>query len=233
MPVPVAKTLTGATVFDRVFGAPRQGSVSADYARVKMTTRRLMLCAAAVLATACTRVVDGTVAAEFGAVPNLSGVDVERVLLDQSRMQAITGGDEHLTIIPSMDATSPVDIDTLARTAPPECRFVYADSATFGPDIEAFHKTTFQDPPHGGLISEGAAAYRDADTARRAFAALVTTVRSCADSSAGFGLGRHLATPTTGRCRPGPATAGAITCSSRWCWSKSPTAGFRTRCRRS
>ena len=62
-------------------------------------------------------------------------------------MQAITGGGEHLTIIPSMDGTSPVDIDTLAHTAPPECRFVYADTATFGPDIETFHKTTFQDPP--------------------------------------------------------------------------------------
>ena len=56
-------------------------------------------------------------------------------------MQAITGGGEHLTIIPSMDGKSPVDIDTLAKIAPPECRFVYADTATFGPDIEAFHKT--------------------------------------------------------------------------------------------
>ena len=146
-----------------------------------------MLCAAALLATACTRVVSGTVAAEFGT-PNRSTVDVERVLLDQSRMQAITGGDEHLTIIPSMDATSPVDIDTLARTAPPECRFIYSDTATFGRDIEAFHKTTFQDPPRGGLISEGAAAYRDTDIARRAFGALVAAVRSCADSSAGLGF---------------------------------------------
>jgi hypothetical protein len=54
--------------------------------------------------------------------------------------------------------------------------------------VETFHKTTFQYPPRGGLISEGAAAYRDADTARRAFGALVTTVRNCADSSAGLGL---------------------------------------------
>ncbi len=162
-----------------------------------------MLCAAAVLAAACTRVVDGTVAEEFGAASNLSGVDVARVLLDQSRMQAITGGGEHLTIIPSMDATSPVDIDTLAHTAPP-CRFVYSDTATFGPDIEAFHKTTFQDPPHGGLISEGAAAYRDAATARRAFGALVTTVRGCADSSAGLGLlGDWTADDRSLQTRPG------------------------------
>jgi hypothetical protein len=160
MPVPVAKTLTGEP-YSIALWARSARAGQRDYALITMTTRRMMLCAAALLATACTRVVDGTVAAEFGAAANLSGVDVERVLLDQSRMQAITGGDEHLTIIPSMDATSPVDIDTLARTAPPECRFVYADTATFGPDIEAFHKTTFQDPPHGGLISEGAAAYRD------------------------------------------------------------------------
>jgi hypothetical protein len=141
-----------------------------------MTARPLMLCAAALLSAACTRMVSGAAVPDFGARPNLSGVDVNRVLLDQSRMQAITGGGEHLTIIPSMDGDSPVDIDALAKTAPPECRFVYADTATFGSDIEAFHKTTYQDPPHGGLISEGAAAYRDAD------------VRRCADSSAGSGF---------------------------------------------
>jgi hypothetical protein len=148
--------------------------------------RRLLLCAAVLLATACSRVVGGVATSESGIAPN--GFDVGRVLLDQSRMQAITGGGEHLTIIPSMDATSPVDIDTLAQTAPPACRFVYAETVTFGPDVETFHKTTFQDPPHGGIISEGAAAYRDGDTARRAFGALVSTVRHCAGSSAGYGL---------------------------------------------
>jgi hypothetical protein len=147
-----------------------------------------MLCGVALLATACTRIVSGAALPEFGAGPNLSGVDVDRVLLDQPRMQAITGGGEHLTIIPSMDGDAPVDIDAFAQSAPPECRFVYADTATFGPDIEMFHKTTFQDPPRGGLISEGAAAYRDADTARRAFGALVATVRHCADSSVGAGF---------------------------------------------
>ncbi|WIM88176.1 sensor domain-containing protein [Candidatus Mycobacterium wuenschmannii] len=151
-----------------------------------MTTRWLTLCAAALLATACTRVVGGTPAAESSA--GAGGYDVQRVLLDQPRMQAITGGDEHLTIIPSMDTTSPVDVESLAQTAPPECRFVYAETATFGPDIETFHKTTFQDPPRGGLISEGAAAYPDAATARHAFGVLVTTVRGCAATSAGFGL---------------------------------------------
>lgn len=148
--------------------------------------RRLLLCAVVLLATACSRVVSGIATSESGIAPN--GFDVGRVLLDQSRMQAITGGGEHLTIIPSMDATSPVDIDTLAQTAPPACRFVYAETVTFGPDVETFHKTTFQDPPHGGIISEGAAAYHDGETARRAFGDLVSTVRNCAGSSAGYGL---------------------------------------------
>ena len=84
-----------------------------------LAVRPLALCCAALLAAACTRVVGGAAVPGFGAEPNLSGVDVDRVLLDQSRMRAITGADEHLTIIPSMDAKSPVDVDTLAQTAPP------------------------------------------------------------------------------------------------------------------
>src|SRR6201996_4003885 len=150
-----------------------------------MMARRLMLCAAALLAAGCTHIVGGTAVPGYGAAPNLSGVDVNRVLLEQSRMQAITGGGEHLTIIPSMDGDSPVDIDALAPSAPPECRFVFADSATFGPDVEEFHKTTFQDPPDGGLISEGAAAYRDPDTSHRAFAELVKLVYDCGSTELG------------------------------------------------
>ncbi|MGH3635816.1 sensor domain-containing protein [Mycobacterium sp.] len=149
-----------------------------------MRSRSLLACCAALLATACTRMVDGSAVLPFGAGA-LSGVDVDRVLLDQTRMRAITGADDRLTIIPSMDGKSPVDIDTFADTAPPQCRFVYAETATFGPDVESFHKTTFQYPPRGGLISEGAAAYRDAGTARHAFDVLVTTVESCATSSVG------------------------------------------------
>ncbi|MGH3522145.1 MAG: sensor domain-containing protein [Mycobacterium sp.] len=145
-----------------------------------VVVRPLVLCCAALLVAACSRMVSGAALPAFGAEPDTSGVDVDRVLLDQSRMQAITGDGDHLTIIPSMDGKSPVDIDTLAGTAPPACRFIYAETATFGPDVEAFHKTTFQDPPRSGLISEGAAAYRDADTAHHAFAALVATVRDCA-----------------------------------------------------
>lgn len=150
-------------------------------------TRPLLLCGAAVLLVACTRVVGGTAVAAFGTPERhgVHGVKVDKILLDQSRMRAITGAGEHLTIIPSMDGDRPVDIDALAQTAPQACRFVYAETATFGPDIQEFHKTTFQDPPDGALISEGAAAYRDADAARRAFGALVSTVGGCAGSSQG------------------------------------------------
>ncbi len=120
-----------------------------------------------------------------GPLRGVHGVSVDAILLDQSRMRAITGAGDHLTIIPSMDGTRPVDVDALADTAPQECRFLYAETATFGPDVEEFHKTTFQDPPDGALISEGAAAYPDVDTARRAFGALVTAVGNCADGSGG------------------------------------------------
>ncbi|MBV8861183.1 MAG: sensor domain-containing protein [Mycobacterium sp.] len=168
-----------------------------------VAARRLMLCCAALLAAACTRVVGGTGIPVLGAGP-APAVDVDQVLLDQPRMQAITGGGEHLTIIPSMDGKSPVDVDVLAQTAPPQCRFVFADTATFGPDIEEFHKTTFQNPPRGGLISEGAAAYRDAGTAHHAFDALVTTVHACADSSDGMGLvGAWSADDQSLQTRPG------------------------------
>jgi hypothetical protein len=153
-----------------------------------MTSRSLVLCCAALMAAACTRVVDGAAVAPFGTEPIIAGVDVDRVLLDQDRMRAITGADEHLTIIPSMDGKSPVDVDTLAQAAPTQCRFVFEDTATFGPDLEEFHKTTFQYPPRGGLISEGAAAYRDANTARHAFDALVATVQDCASTSSGAAL---------------------------------------------
>lgn len=164
-----------------------------------------LLCAVVALAASCTRVVDGAAVAGSGAGRRVvQGVDVDMILLDQSRMRAITGAGEHLTIIPSMDGTSPVDIDALADNAPRECRFIYAETATFGRDLEAFHKTTFQDPPDGALISEGAAAYRDADTARRAFGALVRTVGDCANGSSGqLYVGDWNADATSLRLRPG------------------------------
>ncbi|OBA59351.1 hypothetical protein A5647_16925 [Mycobacterium sp. 1100029.7] len=144
------------------------------------------MCGTVVLFAACTRVVDGTALPGYtGGARGVNGVNVDTILLDQSRMRAITGAGEHLTIIPSMDGSAPVDIDALAGATPQACRFLYAETATFGPDIEEFHKTTFQDPPDGALISEGAAAYHDAATAQHAFTALVSTVTNCADGSGG------------------------------------------------
>jgi hypothetical protein len=148
--------------------------------------RSLLLCGAVLLATACTRVVSGEAVPAFPGGPRgVQGVNVDTILLDQSRMRAIAGAGDDLTIIPSMDGIRPVDIDELADNAPRPCRFIFAETATFGPDLQEFHKTTFQDPPKGALISEGAAAYHDAGTARHAFSTLVTTVGDCATSSAG------------------------------------------------
>jgi len=169
-------------------------------------TQPLLLCGAVVLMAACTRVVSGTAVPAFGIPPRqgVNGVNVDAILLDQSRMRAITGAGEHLTIIPSMDGDYPVDIDALAETAPRACRFVYAETATFGPDVEEFHKTTFQDPPDGALISEGAAAYRDIGTALRAFGALVSTVGDCAAGAQGqLYVGEWKADAAALQVRPG------------------------------
>ena len=166
--------------------------------------RPLVFCCAALLAAACTRVVGGAaVSASSGGLPT-AGVDVDEVLLDQSRMRAITGAGDDLTIIPSMDGKQPVDVDTFVGTAPPQCRFVYAETAIFGPDVEQFHKTTFQDPPDSALISEGAAGYRDTGTVQHAFDTLVATVDGCAASSRGSWLvGNWTADKQSLRTRPG------------------------------
>ncbi|MDT5319617.1 MAG: hypothetical protein QOD88_2139, partial [Mycobacterium sp.] len=44
--------------------------------RMAVAARTLVLCCAALLAAACTRVLDGTALPAFGAEPNPSGVDV-------------------------------------------------------------------------------------------------------------------------------------------------------------
>jgi PknH-like extracellular domain len=173
--------------------------------QVGRLTRPLLLCGAVLLTAACTRVVGGLAVPAFGAAHRgVQGVNVDVILLDQPRMQAITGAGQHLTIIPTMDDTSPVDIDALADNLPRECRFLFAETATFGPDVQEFHKTTFQDPPDSALISEGAAAYPDTGTARRAFGTLVSTVGTCADDSAGqLFVGEWKADATSLRMRPG------------------------------
>jgi PknH-like extracellular domain len=161
---------------------------------------------AAMLAAGCAHTVSG-VAVRSTPGPDddsLSPVDVETVMLDQSQMRAITGAGDDLTIIPSMDGKLPVDIDQLAKTTPPQCQWIFEETRTFGPDVEEFHKTTFQNPPGGGLISEGAAAYRNPATARRAFDGLVDLVDGCSSTTLGpMFVGEWSATPDSVQMRPG------------------------------
>ena len=144
-------------------------------------------CAAVLVAAGCSDAVAGRA---LRAAPGIddesrSPVDVETLMLDQSQMRAITGAGDDLTIIPTMDGKLPVDIDQLAKTTPQQCQWIFEETKTFGPDVEEFHKTTFQNPPSGGLISEGAAAYRDPATARRAFDGLVALIDGCASTALG------------------------------------------------
>jgi hypothetical protein len=161
---------------------------------------------AAVLAAGCSQSITGTAvrAAQGLDEDSRSPVDVESVVLDQSRMRAITGAGEDLTIIPSMDGKVPVDIDPLVKSAPPQCEWLFAETQTFGPDVEEFHKTTFQHPPDGAQISEAVAAYRDPATARRAFDSLVTLVDGCGSTTLGPAfVGEWTATGDTVSTRPG------------------------------
>src|SRR5215211_4484485 len=166
----------------------------------------VMCCAAVVVAAGCSQVVGGQALRSEPGLDDesLSPVDVETLMLDQSQMRAITGTGDELTIIPSMDGKIPVDIDQLAKTAPRQCQWIFEETKTFGPDVEEFHKTTFQNPPRGGLISEGAAAYRDPATARRAFDDLVALVDGCASTTLGaMFVGEWSATPDSLQTRPG------------------------------
>ena len=143
--------------------------------------RTLLWCAAAVLVAGCSQTTSGSALRAIPGIDDdsMSPIDVETIMLDQSQMRAITGAGDDLTIIPTMDGKVPVDIEPLTDSAPPQCRWYFAETQTFGAEVEEFHKTTFQHPPDGGLISEGAAAYRDPPTARRAFDGLVELVKGC------------------------------------------------------
>ncbi|MGV0716466.1 sensor domain-containing protein [Mycolicibacterium sp. XJ662] len=141
----------------------------------------VLWCAAALVAAGCTQAISGSAVRAVPGIDDdsLSPLDVDTIMLDQAQMRAITGAGDDLTVIPTMDGKIPVDIDQFAESTPPQCRWVFAETQIFGPDIEEFHKTTFQHPPGGGLISQGAAAYRDPDTARRAFDNLVARADDC------------------------------------------------------
>ena len=146
------------------------------------------ICALTAALLGCTRLVGGAALPPIQPLVPDGAVDAGRIMLETPRMRAIVGAGEELTIIPTMDSSYPVDIDELAATVPPPCRFIYAETAVVGTGFTRFHKTTYQYPPKPGLISQGAAVYPDPDSARRAFDALVGTVAGCADSPAGLGL---------------------------------------------
>jgi hypothetical protein len=201
MPVAAAKTLTRITIFD-----PASLDLEGDAMPVSSARPLVVWCAAVMVASGCSQTVAGQ--AQRQALgpddQSRSPVDVETLMLDQESMRAITGAGDDLTIIPSMDGKVPVDIDQLAKTTPPQCQWIFEETQTFGRDMEEFHKTTFQNPPGGGLISEGAAAYRDPATARHAFDSLVGHVSDCESIPLGpMFVGDWNATPDSVQMRPG------------------------------
>ncbi len=168
--------------------------------------RALTAVAAALLTAGCVSVVGGTAVRSVPGIDedSRSPVDVDTVLLEPAQMQAITGAGEDLTIIPSMDGKIPVDIESLMEQLPTPCRWLFAESQTFGEEVEEFHKTTFQNPTDGGLVSQGAAGYRDAPTARRAFDGLVAQADACGTSDYGPAyIGEWTATADALKIRPG------------------------------
>ncbi|CAN3128204.1 sensor domain-containing protein [Mycobacterium sp. smrl_JER01] len=138
-------------------------------------------CAAAILVGGCTHHVAGTALRPVPAIDedSQSPVDVDSVLLDRGRLQAVTGAGEHLTMVPGTESKVPVDIDFMMESVPAQCEWVYAESQVFGSEVEEFHKQTYQNPPGGALISQAAAGYRDAPTARRAFDAVAEQIAGC------------------------------------------------------
>jgi hypothetical protein len=150
--------------------------------------RLLATVCVAALTMGCTTTVTGAAVRSAPGIDDdsRSPIDVDAVLLEQSRMRAITGGGDDLTVIPSMDGKWPVDVDALAGRVPPQCSWLFAETKTFGPEIEEFHKTTYQNPPRGALISQGAAAYRDVTTARRALEAVAGLAQDCGSSTSGY-----------------------------------------------
>jgi hypothetical protein len=148
-----------------------------------------LLAGAVVLAApGCARQVDGAAVLPYGEPPGpqaVAAVNADAILLDLPRMRGITGGGSDLNIIPSMDSKTPVDVTALAEVVPAACRFVVAETATFGPGIIGFHKITYQHPPVGGLISQGAAVYHSGGTAHAALYALRGLASECAQTSFG------------------------------------------------
>ncbi|HKH50421.1 MAG TPA: sensor domain-containing protein, partial [Mycobacterium sp.] len=83
-------------------------------------------CVAVMLVAGCSQTVGGRALRSAPGLDDesLSPVDVETLILDQSQMRAITGEGDDLTIIPTMDGKTPVDIEQLAKTTPPQCQWI-------------------------------------------------------------------------------------------------------------
>ncbi|MDZ4269258.1 MAG: sensor domain-containing protein [Mycobacterium sp.] len=164
------------------------------------------LSAVAVLVAGCTQSVDGTATRSPPGIDedSRSPVDVDTVLLERVQMQAITGAGEDLTPIPGMDSKVPVDIDLLLESVPLQCQWVFAETQVFGSEVEEFHKSTFQNPPRGGLISQAAAGYRDSAVAQRAFDDLVDRIEECDSTESGPAVvGDVMTTADSAYTRPG------------------------------
>ena len=157
--------------------------------------------AVALLAGGCSQFVAGRPAP--GSEPEPGVLAAAQALLPQDQLRAITGAGEDLTVIPSMDGSFPVDDDALAAVTAPECRFVFAETATFGTDFIGFHKTTYQNPPDRSLISQAVALYPDPAAARRAFNALEAGMAACAGSSSAPLVGTWTSGDDWLRTRPG------------------------------
>ena len=175
---------------------------------VRMTARGyvLALSAAVVLVAGCTHIVDGTATRSVPGIDedSRSPVDVDAVLLERAQMQAITGAGEDLTPIPGMDSKVPVDIDMMLESVPPQCQWVFAETQIFGSEVEEFHKSTFQNPPRGGLISQAAAGYRDAAVAQQVFDDLVDRIGECDSTTSGPAIvGDVTTTADSAFIRPG------------------------------
>jgi PknH-like extracellular domain len=169
-----------------------------------------LLCAAAILAAGCSETVTGAAVRSAPAVDedSRSPVDVDVVLLDRAEMQAVTGAGQDLTAIPGTESKVPVDFTDIPGLAPEpvvqQCEWVYAETQVFGPEVEEFRKSTYQNPPGGGLISQAAAGYLDPPTAQRALDTITARIRECGATTSGRALvGEVSTTDNSVHTRPG------------------------------
>src|SRR5690606_4375998 len=109
----------------------------------------------------------------------LSAVWCLTALLVAGCAQTVAGTALRAPERPGENSRSPVDIEQFAATTPAQCAWIFRETETFGPDVEDFHKTTFQYPARSALISQGAAGYRDPEAARLAFTDLTRRVDDC------------------------------------------------------